>query len=238
MDSIKLMLVDSEEIFLEGLAEVLQHRLQTDTVLRGRSVSEILRCNPGDPPPDVVIMGKDLSTPNIHDCIKKTKELLPETKVAMMLQPEEDDDPVEILKSGALGCLTRNISVDDLVACIRLISTGRIIVSPRFTGRFLKGISPNGQDENHKNDILSGREVEIAALVAQGKTNREISTSLFVTENTIKAHLRNILGKLHFKNRQQLVAYTVLKNRVAMGVLLLVDFGQYDFLRGLVSSLA
>lgn len=218
MDSIKLMLVDSEEIFLEGLAEVLQNRLQTDTVLRGRSVSEILRCNPDDASPDVVIMGKDTSTPNIHDCIKRTKELLPATKVAMMLQPEQDEDPVEILKSGALGCLTRNISVDDLVACIRLISTGRIIVSPRYTDRFLKGISLNEQDDIKKKDVLSGREVEIAVLVAQGKTNREISSSLFVTENTIKAHLRNILSKLHFKNRQQLVAYTVLKNLTALGI--------------------
>lgn len=216
MEPIKLMLVDSEEIFLEGLAEVLQHRLQTDVVLRGPSVTEILANNQNESSPDVVIMGKDSSMPNVHDSIKKTKELLPETKVALILHPEENENPVEILKSGAIACLSRNTSIDDMVASIRLISSGRIIVSPLFAEKFFKGISPEEQDGTRKKDVLSGREIEIAVLVAQGETNREISRSLFVTENTIKAHVRNILNKLQFKNRQQLVAYTVSKNWVTL----------------------
>lgn len=226
MEPIKLMLVDSEEIFLEGLAEVLQHRLQTDVVMRGRSVAEILANNQNEASPDVVIMGKDSSSTSIHDSIKKAKELLPQTKVALILYPEENEDPVEILKSGALACLSRNTSIEDLVASIRLISTGRIIVSPLFTDKFLKGIAPEEQEDVRKKDVLSGREIEIAVLVAQGKTNREISRTLFVTENTIKAHLRNILSKLQFKNRQQLVAYTVLKNWVTLSVFCLASIFQ------------
>jgi len=236
MEPIRIMLVDSEEIFLESLAELLQRRFQTEVVLRGRSVNEILENNAREADPDIVLMGQDTSVPGMTESIKKAKTLLPKSHIAMILHPEQDADPIEIIKSGARGCLSRNGSIDDLVASIRLISRGRIIVSTRFTDRFLQGISPEERDDTEKKDVLSGREIEIAALVAKGKTNKEISESLIVTENTVKAHLRNILTKLHFKNRQQLVAYTVLKNLVVPAMAIMVEFGHYDFISGLLTG--
>jgi DNA-binding NarL/FixJ family response regulator len=216
MDSIKIALVDSEEIFLEGLAEVLRKSLPTNVVLIVHSVNEIVDSSQNSEIPDVVLIGEDTSFPDVLESVKKARELLPASNVATILHPEQNADPVEILKSGAVGCLSKNVSIDDLVSSIRLISTGRIVVSPRFKDRFFKGISPEERDAGPRKDILSDREIEISLLVSQGKTNKEISELLIVTENTVKAHLRNILSKLHFKNRQQLVAYTVLKNSSAV----------------------
>ena len=74
MEPIRVMLVDTEAIFLEGLSRVLQHHFQTDAVLSGRSIEEILDAEDGNLKPDVVILGKDQSAGSVFDCIKKTQK--------------------------------------------------------------------------------------------------------------------------------------------------------------------
>lgn len=209
MEPVKIVLVDNQAIFLEGLSNVLQHHFQTDAVLCAHNISQILDKNP-NLEPDIVILGKDLLQSDVCESVRKAIELLPEAKIAVILPPDEDEDPVEIIRLGAFACLSRNIETDELLSCMQLILNGRIIVSSPFASRFFVSLARKKEDIRKK-EILSQREIEITKLVAQGKTNKEISQSLCVTENTVKVHVKHILNKIKCKNRQQLVAFAIIK---------------------------
>lgn len=209
MKPVKIVLVGNETIFLEGLSAVLRRHFQPDAVLCSRSPAEVLEHNPDFAHPDVVVLGKDFFNNSICASIKKTQELLPDAKIAVFLPPNSVDDPVDVLKSGALACLSRNTELSDFITCIDLILNGRIIVSSDFTGKFFQSLAKKKSVTPQKT-VLSHREIEIIRLLAQGHTNRQISSSLCVSENTIKVHVKHILSKTQCRNRQQLAFFTTL----------------------------
>ena len=209
MKPVKIVVVDTETFFLEGLSIILRRTFQTDCVVCGQSVSEVLRDNPELGTPDILMIGKDKLVPNLVDAIKKSNELLPNTKIVVMLSQQDGEDPVELLKNGASSCLSKTVETIDLLASLQLIISGRVIVSNCFAEKFFKTLSKT-RTYNRKKEILSKREVEITKLVAHGKTNKEISRALCVTENTVKVHMKHILSKVKCKNRQQLVAFALL----------------------------
>jgi DNA-binding NarL/FixJ family response regulator len=133
----------------------------------------------------------------------------------MLSRTDSETDPLEFVKAGARAFLAKNISVPDLIKSLELISSGRIIISPLFAEKFLEGLSSRKTEEQVKEanpeSILSDREIEIAKLIAEGATNREIAEKLFIAENTVKVHVKNMLNKLELKNRQQLAVYAVMK---------------------------
>jgi DNA-binding NarL/FixJ family response regulator len=209
MNPVKIVIVDIKDIFLEGLSVVLRNTFQPEVVLTARSVAEVLQNNPDISEPDLLVLGKDKLVPRIADNVKKVRGTFPNTKIVVMMPPDCHEDPVDMLKSGALACLSKAIETDDLLSCIQLVLSGRIIVSNRFAERFF-GTLTGTKTYTRKKEILSNREIEITKLVALGKTNKEISQTLCVTENTVKVHMKHILSKLKCKNRQQLVAFASL----------------------------
>lgn len=215
MKPVKIVVVDSEEIFLEGFATILRHSFQPDAILCGKSVTEVLKSRPDYGEPDIVVLGKDKQISDIADSIKKTKDIFPDAKIVMMMAPDDEENPVDILKCGVFACLSKNIESNELLACLQLILSGRVIVSHCFAEKFFKTLAKT-RTYSHKKEVLSKREVEITKLVAQGKTNREISQSLCVTENTVKVHMKHILSKVKCKNRQQLVAFAFLGKSLSM----------------------
>ena len=125
---------------------------------------------------------------------------------------------MNLLKAGARACLAKNISANDLIKSIELISSGRIIISPLFAEAFLGEVTSaekaDGSSASDKETVLSQREMETVTLIAEGNTNKEIARKLYIAENTVKAHVKNALHKLELRNRQQLVAYAVLQKWV------------------------
>ncbi len=219
MEPIRVLLVDNEEVFREGLAKLLKDQPHIEVVYQCDSSNEAIEKS-RETKPDIILMSSQVSDYDTVKAIKEIRERSPEVKVAMITRPGEGLTPLHILKAGARACLAKGISAADLVKSIELISSGRIIVSPVFAEKFLDEIVSAEKADSVKavetKSILSTREIEIVRLITEGATNREIAQRLFIAENTVKVHVKNILKKLEFRNRQQLVAYAVLQNWVTI----------------------
>ena len=217
MEQIRVLLVDNEEVFREGLAKLMSDQTHIEVVYHCSSGKEALEKGL-ETRPDVILVSSQISDGDAIETVKEMQKRSPEAKIAMIARPEEGLNCLQILKSGAKAYLAKNISATDLVKSIELISSGRIIVSPVFADKFLDEISSAEKDDGAKavdtKSSLSDREMEIVRLIVKGSTNKEIAQKLFIAENTVKVHVKNILTKLELRNRQQLVAYAVLQEWV------------------------
>ncbi len=217
VDTIRVLLVDNEEVFLEGLSRLLKDQPHIEIVYQCSSGKEAIEKS-NETKPDVILMSSQIKDLDALEAIKEIRKHSPDTKVAMITRPGEEPNPLQFLRSGARAYLAKTISAIDLVKSIDLISSGRIIIGRDFARAFLDEIASAEKVDSAKaaetKSSLSVREIEIARLITEGNTNKEIAQRLFIAENTVKVHVKNILKKLELRNRQQLVAYTVLQNWV------------------------
>jgi DNA-binding NarL/FixJ family response regulator len=214
MEPIKLAIVDSEEVFREGIAKLLKDQAKMEIVFQGSSAKEAIeKCIRTKL--DMVLIDSHITGIDALQAVKEIKAGSPEIKVVMLSRSDSGKNALDFMKAGARAFLAKNINAGDLVKSLELISSGRIIISPHFAEKFLEDISSDtGEITNGESvlpSVLSAREMEIALLIAKGDTNKEIAEKLFITENTAKVHVKNILNKLELKNRQQLAVYTVVK---------------------------
>jgi DNA-binding NarL/FixJ family response regulator len=215
MNPIRVMLIDNEEVFRQGLAKLIDEQSHMIVVHQGMGDAEVVQ-KTNELKPDIVLIDSQTPTKDISILVSEIVKASPDTKVALFARTGVDITMVESLKAGARACLSKNISATDLVKSIELVSSGRIIISPIFAEKFLGEIVQGDRIETKEKMILSKRELEIVQMVVQGSSNKEIATELFITENTVKVHVKNILNKLELRNRQQLVAYAVLQNWVTL----------------------
>jgi len=217
MEIIKVMLVDNEEVFREGLNKLLKEQPHIKVVHQCESGKEAIEQSKKSRP-DVILMNSQELEYDALETVKEIKDSLPDVKIAMITRPGIGPNPINVLKAGARACLAKNISSKDLVKTIELISSGRIIISPLFAEDFIRDVMSVEKADDTKSATtkvnLSEREIEIVILITEGNTNKEIANKLFIAENTVKVHVKNILNKLELRNRQQLVAYAVLQNFV------------------------
>jgi DNA-binding NarL/FixJ family response regulator len=162
--------------------------------------------------PDLILM--DIHMPGC-DGLKATqliKEEMPYVKVVMLTVSDDDKDLFEAIKSGAQGYLLKDIEPEELFGLIRGVYRGEAPISRLTAARILKEFARLVHKEPRVSgsaEILTQREREVLELVAKGARNKEISSQLSITENTVKNHLRNILAKLHLENRVQAAAYAL-----------------------------
>jgi DNA-binding NarL/FixJ family response regulator len=120
-----------------------------------------------------------------------------------------------LLEAGASGCLSLHLSSEELIESLNMIRKGDIIVSRGIVEQLVQGLD-QGNDPEELFNSLSDRQREVISLVVNGMTNREIASTLIITENTVKVHLRNILDKLDVRNRQQLAAFAAQSGLVSL----------------------
>ena len=210
-NKIGVLLADKCKIFRQGLARLLQDYSEIEVVdlcdsgLQAVESSIELR-------PDIVILDTELTECNTVEVIHNIIEQLPGTKVIMLTHSEEGRDLLSAIATGAMGYISKNISIEDLVKIIALASTGELVVSPPMTSELLdkiKKLDSLDVNENEREKLpfgLSIREAEILTMVRKGYTNKEIATTLFIAENTVKVHMRNIMEKSKIHNRTRLAS--------------------------------
>lgn len=161
--------------------------------------------------PDLILMDIAMPECNGLEATRLIKAELPDVKIVMLTVSDDDDDLFEAIKSGAEGYLLKDMSEEELGRMLESVSAGDAPLSRGLAARILEEFSRAAREGPawEPGDDLTHREREVLQLVANGETNREIATALFLSESTVNFHVKNILAKLHLRNRTQAVAYAI-----------------------------
>jgi two-component system NarL family response regulator len=131
----------------------------------------------------------------------------------MLTISDEEEDLYDAIKAGASGYLLKEISIEEVADAIRSVHAGQSLISPSMASKLLTEFATMAKKDEEKQQMpaprLTDREMEVLTLVAQGLNNRDIAKELFISENTVKNHVRNILEKLHLHSRMEAVVYAV-----------------------------
>jgi len=209
---IRVLIADDHAIVRKGIRALLATKRDIQVVGEAGDGAEavaqtlILR-------PDVVLM--DLVMPKM-DGINATKEITvkqPETRVLVLTSFAEDEQVFPAIKAGALGYLLKDSSPQELIQAIRQVYRGEPSLEPAVARKVLTELSRPPQEPLTR-DPLTSRELEILRLIAQGQSNKDIARELIIAEETVHAHVSNILSKLHLASRTQAALYA-LKERIA-----------------------
>jgi DNA-binding NarL/FixJ family response regulator len=211
MDELRILLVDDHSLFRKGIAALLATRPNFKVVGEASDGVEALD-KARELVPDVILM--DLAMPR-RDGLEATrliKQELPNVHIIMLTVSDDDHNLFAAIKNGADGYLLKTLEPLELYEMLNKLYNNEAPISGKLAFRILQEFRQMNQ--NHANppaapDELTAREIEILELVVQGATNKQISETFFITENTVKIHLRNILEKLHLQNRIQAAVYAV-----------------------------
>ncbi|HJV17989.1 MAG TPA: response regulator transcription factor [Bacillales bacterium] len=214
MDRIKVLIADDHYMFIRGIESILTDDESIQIVGKAQNGKEAyelaIKQNP-----DVILM--DVNMP-VLDGVQAMKMILKETpdmKILMLTVNDTEERLFEALRFGAKGYLLKNLLPNELLTFIHMVNRGESILTGQVVGKVINYISRHPQMETQilniekKTDILTKREKEILLQVMKGMTNREIAIALFISENTVKNHLRNIMEKLQKNNRIQAATFAI-----------------------------
>ncbi|WP_017590271.1 response regulator [Nocardiopsis ganjiahuensis] len=210
---IRVLVVDDHALFRRGLVSVLNDETDIDVVDEAGDGDEAVELATRLRP-DVVLM--DVMMPNstgIEACAR-IRAAVPEVKFVMLTMSEDEDDLFEALKAGATGYLLKEIAVTDIARAVRAIAEGQSFINPAMAVKLIGEFAELAKQEKTPKAApaipeLTPRETEVLKLLARSLNNREIGERLFITENTVKNHVRNILEKLQVHSRTEAAIYAV-----------------------------
>ncbi len=166
--------------------------------------------------PDVILMDLKMpGTSGVEACRVISTEM-PEIRI-IILTVSEDDEMLEVIKTGACGYLLKDVEPAELIKAIRSVMEGVPAFHPVVTGRLLseyQRLSAAPADEEDGIAALTAREKEVLALIARGESNRNIARRLFISEKTVKNHVTSIFRKLRVEDRTQAAIYAIKRNMV------------------------
>jgi two-component system NarL family response regulator len=211
VDTIKIFVVDDHPLFRYGLMSVINEYPEFQIVGDAdNSIEALSRIE--EIQPDIVIM--DVYMPD-GDGIQTTtaiKQKLPKTEIIILTISDNEDILLRAIKAGAKGYLLKGVGIQEIVEAIKQVKNGEATVSPSMAARLLEQFRENKNYGNKKRYYeLSLREKEVLKLTARGSSNKEIAANLFISDTTVKAHMRNILEKLQVKNRAEAVGVAISK---------------------------
>ncbi|MDQ3664927.1 MAG: response regulator transcription factor, partial [Actinomycetota bacterium] len=161
--------------------------------------------------PEVVLLDVRMPGRSGIDTCAELKALMPSVKIVMLTASDEESDLYDAIRSGASGYLLKSSSVDDVAEAVRLVADGQSLITPSMAVKLLAEFKQLASADTVPTGAprLTDRELEVLRQMARGSSNREIARALFITENTVKNHVRNILEKLQLHSRMEAVMYAV-----------------------------
>ncbi len=153
--------------------------------------------------PDLVLM--DITMPQMTglEALRLIKAELHETQVVMLTVSDDNADLIEAVKAGAQGYLLKNLNASEFLEMLAGLEHGEAAITRKTATRLIEGFADRSRPHSEPLESLTQREIEILRLVAEGLPNRAIAQALFVSENTIKYHMKNVLQKLGVQNRTE-----------------------------------
>ena len=211
-DDIRVMICDDHALFRRGLIMVLEAEDDIEVVAEAEDGEDAVE-KAAEFVPDVVLM--DVRMPGVDgiEATRRIAEKVPTAKILMLTVSDEEEDLYEAIKAGATGYLLKEVSIEEVAPAARAVVAGQSLISPSMASKLLGEFSNLAKRAEERTSVptprLTDRELEVLRLVALGKSNREIAGDLYISENTVKNHVRNILEKLHLHTRMEAVMYAV-----------------------------
>jgi len=228
MKSIELLVVDDHTLFRRGLVALLSQDDRFDVAGEAGDIGEALRCVARSKP-DLILLDNHLPGVLGVDGIAALKDAAPDTRILMLTVSENEGDLATALQAGADGYLLKTVELDHLSESIIKVLDGESVVSPEMMTKLVavlrsrpalpatreaipleanrNGNEPAAEPDDSALALLSAREREVLALIAQGDSNKVIARKLDIAETTVKIHVQHILRKLKLSSRVQAAVY-------------------------------
>ncbi len=232
-EPIRVVIADDHALFRRGLRLALSDESHIEVVAEAEDGEQVVALAE-DLVPDVVLMDIRMPRRNGIDAARQVRTRVPSTRIVMLTVSEDEDDLFEAIRAGANGYLLKETPADGVAGAIQAVAQGHSLISPSMASKLLREFSvlaaQSGEDrtadtrssaprgggggEVHRaaepaEPVLSAREIEVLTLVARGLSNRAVADELYISENTVKNHVRNILEKLQLHSRIEAVMYAV-----------------------------
>lgn len=206
---VKVLVIDEQPLFRHGIIAVLNSNERFQVVGQASHGNDAMQ-KITELRPDVIVIGVDTGPGHATEFIKSLRETTFSKNLKVLAVSGENGSLFQAIKAGVDGYISKNTELGDLINALTHVSKGESILSPSVTATVLRQFRRMSKKRTlaaQPNGPLSDREKEIAKLVAEGNSNKEIASSLFVTQYTVKAHMRSILRKLKLRNRCQVAAW-------------------------------
>jgi len=221
-EPIRAMIVDDHALFRRGLEMVLDSEPDIELVGQASDGAEAVE-KAAESLPDVVLMDIRMPRSSGIEACRAVKEAAPSAKIVILTISDEEEDLFEAIRAGASGYLLKDIPLDEVAGAVRAVHGGQSLINPSMAGKLLTEFATLAKrdDEERAQELpaprLTEREMQVLKLVARGMNNRDIAKELFISENTVKNHVRNILEKLQIHSRMEAVMIAVRENLIEFG---------------------
>lgn len=208
--AIRVAVVDDHHLFRKGVIGILQSSSDFEVVgeaENGREAVSLVQSTH----PDVLIMDLSMPLMNGLEATRRIHELNLEVKILILTVNEEENSLFEAIKQGAQGYMIKTADPDELIHAVHSVAQGEAVVPGNLALRILSDFSKPNRPSTVGDAVepLTAREIEVLRELGTGASNRDIAKRLFISENTVRNHVRNILDKLHISNRVEAATFAV-----------------------------
>jgi DNA-binding NarL/FixJ family response regulator len=214
-ERIRVVVADDHVLYRRGLEMVLGAEPDIEIVGEAADGDEAVR-QVEEHLPDVVLLDLRMPRRDGIEACAAIRAVAPATRILVLTISDEETDLFQAVRAGANGYLLKDVPGDDVADAVRAVAGGQSLISPSMASALLSEFATLSKASPRAPAMgaprLTAREVEVLRLVARGMANRDIAAALFISENTVKNHVRNILEKLQLHSRMEAVMYAVREN--------------------------
>jgi DNA-binding NarL/FixJ family response regulator len=206
--TIKVLIADDHHVVRRGLVFFLRTQKDIEVIGEAKNGQEAVEMTK-TLQPDLVLMDLDMPIMDGIEATKQIKSVMPNMKIMILTSFSDQDHVIPAIEAGAAGYQLKDIEPDELVRSIKKILSGENQLHPKATTHLLSHLTNKSRDSKSPTEELTKRELEVLVEIAKGKSNKEIASSLFITEKTVKTHVSNVLSKLNLQDRTQAALFAV-----------------------------